>query len=138
MFYDSMLLIGVLAGAALIPSVIFNPSQKVHETGEVIHELNPALDGVGFQLYLFSVMVIFFVGFWRKNGQTLGMQAWKIKVVDSEGNNPSIRQCLIRVVVATLSLACAGLGYWWQWIDKEKLNWHDRASKTRVVQLPKN
>ena len=137
MFYDSMLLIGVLAGAAMIPSVILSPEQDAHATGEVIHELNPMLDGIGFQLYLFAVICIFFTAFWSKSGQTLGMQAWKIKLINPDGTNPSIKQCIIRVAVATVSLSCAGLGYWWQWIDKEGLNWQDRASKTRVVQMPK-
>lgn len=137
MFYDSMLLIGVLAGAAIIPSVILSPGQEAHKTGEVIHEINPMLDGIGFQLYLLAIICIFFTAFWSKSGQTLGMQAWKIRIENPDGSKPSIKQCLVRVVIATLSIACLGIGYWWQWIDKQGLNWQDRASKTRVVQIPK-
>ncbi|MET0378345.1 MAG: hypothetical protein ABW049_05060 [Spongiibacteraceae bacterium] len=31
----------------------------------------------------------------------------------------------------------AGLGYWWIWLDPQQRSWHDRASNTRVVVLPK-
>ena len=137
MFYDSMLLVGVLAAAALIPSIVLTPDQVSHKTGEVINELDPLLSGLGFQVYLLAIICIFFTAFWSKSGQTLGMQAWKIRIENADGSKPSIRQCLIRVVVAIPSLACLGFGYWWQWIDKEGLNWQDRASKTRVVQIPK-
>ena len=38
---------------------------------------------------------------------------------------------------ACVSLAALGLGYFWIWIDRERLAWHDRWSGTRVVVLPK-
>lgn len=139
MFYDTMLLIGVLAGAAIIPLVLLTPEKNSHNTGEVIHQIDtiPMLSGIGFKLYLLAIIAIFFTAFWSKSGQTLGMQAWKIRIENPDGSKPSIKQCLIRVMTATLSFACLGLGYWWQWIDKEGLNWQDRTSKTRVVQIPK-
>jgi len=39
--------------------------------------------------------------------------------------------------VATLSLLLGGLGFWWAWLDRQRLTWHDRASGTRVVRMPK-
>jgi uncharacterized RDD family membrane protein YckC len=36
-----------------------------------------------------------------------------------------------------VSLAALGLGYFWIWIDRERLAWHDRWSGTRVVVVPK-
>lgn len=137
MLYDSFLLLGVLAAAAAIPSFILNPGPREHDSGDVIYELHPLLDGPLFQSYLFFVIASFFIAFWKKNGQTLGMQAWKIRIETLDGTPLTLKQCIIRVVIAMLSLSCAGLGYWWQWFDKEGLNWHDRASGTRVIQLPK-
>jgi uncharacterized RDD family membrane protein YckC len=137
MFYDSMLLVGVLAGAAAIPAMLFGPSPELHQTGDVIYELDPALSGISFRLYLLAVMAAFFIGFWRKNGQTLGMQAWKIELQDVDGGKPSLNQCALRFVAAIPALLLMGAGYWWQWFDKDKLCWHDRVSKTRVVQLAK-
>jgi len=37
-----------------------------------------------------------------------------------------------------LSWLPAGLGYLWQLWDPEKLTWHDRISKTRIVYYPKD
>jgi uncharacterized RDD family membrane protein YckC len=75
---------------------------------------------------------------WRRGGQTLGMRPWRLKVVAADAvSAPELRALTIRFVVATFSLALAGLGFWWAWVDRERLTWHDRASGTRMVRLPK-
>jgi uncharacterized RDD family membrane protein YckC len=138
MVYDSFLAFAVLALATLIPSLLIGRNQpSVVDNEHVVHELNPMLSGIGFQLYLLLVTAIFFCWFWHKNGQTLGMQAWRLKIESSTGGNPGWSQCTIRLLVACLSLACLGMGYWWIWFDKDKLSWHDRLSNTRIVQMPK-
>ncbi len=74
---------------------------------------------------------------WARGGQTLGMRPWRLKVVDARGGAPSRRALWVRFAVASLSLALAGLGFWWAWMDRERLTWHDRASGTRMIRLPK-
>lgn len=83
-------------------------------------------------------LVIFFCYFWRKSGQTLGMRAWRMKLVSHDFTTPSIEQCLIRCFVAPFSLLLLGLGYFWRWFDPQKLTLHDRLSKTQVILLPKD
>jgi len=39
--------------------------------------------------------------------------------------------------MAQLSLLAAGLGFWWAWIDPDRLTWHDRASGTRLLRVRK-
>jgi uncharacterized RDD family membrane protein YckC len=46
-------------------------------------------------------------------------------------------QLWLRFAVGTLSLLLGGLGFWWVWVDRERLTWHDRASGTRLVRMPK-
>ncbi|MDI9238766.1 RDD family protein [Lysobacter sp. LF1] len=74
---------------------------------------------------------------WRRGGQTLGMRPWRLKVVGADGGMPDWRALAIRYAVGSASLLLAGLGFWWAWIDRERLTWHDRASGTRMVRLPK-
>jgi uncharacterized RDD family membrane protein YckC len=134
LMYDSLLLLGVLFVATLIPAVV---THKLHATqGDKVYDLPPLFQGAGFSLYLL-VITLFFGYFWRKNGQTLGMQAWRLKVVAADGQKPSWLQCIIRGVVAIASLACLGFGYFWVLIDKQHLAWQDRASNTKIILLPK-
>lgn len=74
---------------------------------------------------------------WRRGGQTLGMRPWRLRVVAADGAPPSWRALWLRYAAGTLSLAAAGLGFWWAWRDREKLAWHDRLSGTRAIRLPK-
>ena len=74
---------------------------------------------------------------WRRGGQTLGMRPWRLSVVGADSRVPDNRQLWIRYAVGSLSLLAAGLGFWWAWIDRDRLTWHDRASHTRLVRIPK-
>ncbi|QDH71002.1 RDD family protein [Marilutibacter alkalisoli] len=74
---------------------------------------------------------------WRRGGQTLGMRPWRLRVVAADGSRPDMRALWLRYAVGSLSLLAAGLGFWWAWLDRDRLTWHDRASGTRLVRTPK-
>lgn len=75
---------------------------------------------------------------WRHGGQTLGMRPWRIAVVGQHAEQPpSWRALWLRYTVGTVSLLCAGLGFWWAWIDRDRLTWHDRLSRTRLLRRPR-
>ena len=74
---------------------------------------------------------------WARGGQTLGMRPWRLRVVSADGGKPSRKALWLRYAVGGVSLALAGLGFWWAWVDRERLTWHDRASATRMVRMEK-
>lgn len=75
---------------------------------------------------------------WRRGGQTLGMRPWRLRLVASGGGVPGWKALWLRYAVGTLSLLACGLGFWWAWIDRDRLAWHDRASGTRLLRVPKS
>jgi len=83
------------------------------------------------------VVAVFFTAFWRKSGQTLGMQAWRIKLVPLPGKHLTTSRCLLRCAAALLSLGCLGMGYLWCLIDRNGRYWHDYLSGTKLIMLPK-
>lgn len=85
------------------------------------------------QLYILTAPAIFFIWFWTHGGQTLGMRAWRLKLLDAHGSPVAWRQAVLRVAAAWLSLLALGLGYLWIWFDRDGLAWHDRLSGTRLV-----
>lgn len=82
-------------------------------------------------------VVCFYTCFWRLKGQTLGMQAWRIKLYSLRGDTISVRQAVLRCLGAGLSLAAFGLGYLWSLFDPEGRCWHDYLSGTALKLLPK-
>lgn len=139
MIYDGLLLFALLCLATLLAVLVTGQldTDIPEASNQVMHKADPLLSGWGFQLYLLAVVMGFYSLFWRKNGQTLGMQAWRIQVQNAAGGKPGWGQCILRCLTAMLSFAAAGLGYWWIWVDKEGRSWHDRLSGTKVVRLPK-
>ena len=86
-----------------------------------------------FQLYQAAIIMLFFGWFWTHGGQTLGLRAWKLKVVKAQGGAVDWKTALLRMAAGLLSLAPAGLGLLWMLFDRDGLAWHDRMSRTRVV-----
>jgi len=90
------------------------------------------------QLYAVLSPMVFFSWFWMHGGQTLGMRAWRLKLLSSTGMQVTLRQSLIRCAGATLSILALGLGYIWILFDRDGLAWHDRISNTRLVMVSRN
>lgn len=95
------------------------------------------LGGLLYQLYLLAIGFLFFGGFWTRDGQTLGMLAWRVRLVPAGGSGSvTWAQALVRYLAAILSWAVFGMGFWWSFFDKDKKTWHDRLSDTRLVRAP--
>ena len=97
-----------------------------------------ANDGEAFgPLYLvvaFAVGWLFFDWFWRHGGQTLGMRAWRLKLVD-DGDVPLTRaRTFVRY---TLGCLLFGVTYVSVPFDERRRAMHDRLTRTRVVRAPK-
>lgn len=86
-----------------------------------------------FQAALAAVIVGFFTWFWVHGGQTLGMRAWQIRLVDRSGRPIGWRPALIRFAAGIVAALPAGLGFWWGAFDRERRGWHDRLSGTKVI-----
>ena len=117
--YDFLLLVAVLflATAILLP---FNGGEAFTS-----HK-------IFYSLYLLAVSFFFYGWFWTHGGQTLGLRAWKTRVLNSEHGVISWQQAFIRFIVALLSWGLLGLGFLWIVIDKNQRSWHDMASKTEL------
>lgn len=129
MLYDTLLL-----GLAVLPITTAIFLLFTHEA------ITPGGSGFVERIYqaaLLLVIVLFFCVFWRWNGQTVGMLAWRLRVERNDGARLTWRDALLRLAGASVSLAALGLGYFWIWIDRDQLAWHDRWSGTRVVVVPK-
>ena len=136
MFYDAWLILALwIAGTALIVGLktIIDPSPLAE--GE--RAISGSWRAPTFFLQLLTFYV-FYAYFWVKTGQTLAMQAWRLKVVNEQGNAISYQQAFIRLSLAILSLAALGFGYFYSFFDKEKRCFHDKMSGTYVVLTEKH
>lgn len=122
--YDSLLLLAVLFIATFIALPLSG--------GEAVSGYNPFLT-----TYLMFVAFGFFAWFWTHGGQTLGMRAWRLRVVTYDGHPIGLWHALLRFLVAVPSWLLLGLGFLWSLWDKEHLTWHDHYSETILVVLPK-
>lgn len=89
-----------------------------------------------FDICLVAIATVFFAGFWRHGGQTLGMRAWRIRVVADGGERLDWPRALARFAAALVAVLPAGLGLWWSAFDARGRGWHDRWTQTRVVRTP--
>ena len=86
-----------------------------------------------FQVYLFLVIGLYFVGSWRRHGQTLAMKTWKLHLEGADGAAIGLGQALARYACAWPSLALGGIGIIYALFDRDRQFLHDRLAGTRIV-----
>jgi uncharacterized RDD family membrane protein YckC len=88
-----------------------------------------------FPLCLVAVAMAFFCGFWVHGGQTVGMRAWRIRVIGDDGQPLGWLRAVARFGAALVAALPVGLGLWWSVFDERQRGWHDRWTRTRVVRI---
>lgn len=128
-FYDSLLFgasVGIVGG---IISTILSRIMGM--------ESIPPGSALANSLFVLYVVLFFllFGWFWTHGGQTLGMRAWKIRVVTNDGDALNWQQAFFRFSAALFSWAVFGVGFMIAIFDPEKKGWHDRFSRTRLIRV---
>lgn len=136
-FYDLMLCLALL----MVLTLIYQQGvlRLVHGA-EALQVMSDAgqLDRDPLLSVMMVVAIYGFLGlFWTLRGQTLGMQAWRMRVEQPDGTSITWRQAINRVSFALIGWLCGGLGVWWALWDKQSRTWADIVSGTRTVLLPK-
>lgn len=129
MFYD---LLAVLALMMVVTAVLLPLTG-----GEAITSEQYGAWEYAYQVLLVVIVIAFFGVFWTRRGQTLGMVAWRLRLEREDGSLLGWTDVFKRLAAATVSLTLAFAGYLWILIDRDRLAWPDRWTRTRVVVLPK-
>ena len=98
-------------------------------------DVRRASDKLFVQLLVLLFSALYFVVSWMRGGQTIGMKPWRLRVVRGDGGPLPLRQASIRFAVMLVSVAPAGLGFWWAFFEPRRRAWHDIAADTLVVRL---
>jgi len=121
MTYESLLLLGVLSVSFMLPNLALGMIFSIVLPGWVL----------GLQVFL--VLGGYFVWYWQHGGQTLAMQTWKLRITAQNGSEPSVRQLLLRYVLAWPSVIYFGVGLIWALFDRDRQFLHDRLAGTQVI-----
>ncbi|HET9031939.1 MAG TPA: RDD family protein [Dokdonella sp.] len=124
LFYDLLVLVAIWMVASALVLLAFQG--KV----DVAHQ--PPLYHFVLQSVLLTLSALYFVISWSRGGQTIGMRAWRVRIVDAEGRSPNPRRSLLRFALALVSLI-AGFGFIWCLFDADRRAWHDVMAETRMV-----
>lgn len=125
MLYESLLLLGVLALTFLVPYLLLGLGVGYTPPGGLMW------------LHVFLVLGLYFVWYWRRQGQTLAMQTWRLVLVNAaDGRRPALLRCWLRYALAWPALCLGGIGLLWSLIDRDRQFLHDRLAGTCIVLLP--
>ena len=107
LLYDSFLVVAVwFVIAFMLQRIVGTQSNKLIDG---VVQTDPLLDAL-----LFTIMVTsgsgFYIWFWTKSGQTLGMIAWRIKLESLDGGLINFKQGMIRYIAAWPAFLLLGLG----------------------------
>jgi uncharacterized RDD family membrane protein YckC len=118
----------VLLGAAVIVGIY------AWQGGEIKWGSGAAMMFAG----LLALVMVLYRALWcLANGDSPGLQAAGLRLVDFDGRRPQRRQRIIRQAASILSLCAAGVGIAWALVDDETLTWHDHISQTFPTMGPR-
>jgi uncharacterized RDD family membrane protein YckC len=104
-------------------------------------EVDVAHPSLAYRLTLRSALLVvtaaYFVVSWARGGQTIGMRAWRLLLVDASGRKLSWPRCVLRFAIACISLGALGLGFLWCLVDARNRAWHDLVARSVLVRLEK-
>ena len=124
MVYDGVILLGLLMLASAIALPIGDPHKA-------------AFRDFWFTAWLFFVCFVYLGACWRYAGMTLGMRAWRLRLISADGDVISWPRCLLRFLIGAVSVAFFGLGILWSLLDRQQRGWHDLAAGTQLIRLNK-
>lgn len=109
-----------------------------------------------FQIYVYLIIGLYFVYFWRLSGQTLAMKTWRICLRTQTGQRLGVGRSIWRymliwwgvfpsAVVANLAadptvgaagfIGCCVLSWAWALVDPDRQFLYDRLARTRLVAM---
>jgi len=74
---------------------------------------------------------------WKLRGSTIGGIVFDLRVVRTDGREIDWGTAIVRALACFLSLAVAGLGFFWIAFDDHRQAWHDKIAGTLVVRVAK-
>jgi uncharacterized RDD family membrane protein YckC len=97
------------------------------------------LMGVLHHVYHLELLVLAAYGavMWKLRGSTIGGIVFDLRVVRLDGREIDWETAIVRALGCFLSLAVAGLGFFWIAFDDNKQAWHDKIAGTVVVRVAK-
>lgn len=131
--YDSVIVIAIWIVVGFVVLSAFGIDQA-----QVVQNEQVQMDPL-YRMTLFAAMLLsaylFFAWFWTHSGQTLGMQAWKLRVQNTDTSAISYKQSLIRCVLAPCSFFLMGAGYFYLFFNPERQTFHDKMSQSIVTKI---
>ncbi len=124
MIYDFLLILSLLFMMGLVYQIFF-------DSKDLTNDINMFF----YRLYLLSGILFYFIFSWVKGGQTVGMKAWKFKLITNDGNNVNFYKSLLRLFIAFISIALFGLGILYIFFNKDNLSLYDKLSNTLLVKV---
>ena len=146
MIYEAMLLFGVV----FIAGWLFDTLTQSHHALMLRNAR---------QFWLFIVLGVYFIFFWRRGGQTLAMKTWRIKVIAPGYENIPLAKAIMRYLLAwmwflpamaidyaigltgwnSIGVLVTGMTLWTitAVFDKDRQYLHDRISGTKLINISK-
>ena len=135
-FYDSLLCIALM----MVTTGVYMMIRKAAigtDTYKAMNDAGQTINDPLLTIVLATTLFLFFAYFWTKNGQTLGMQVWHLRVQNEDHTQVTWLQSLLRFIGAALSFASMGLGYLWMLVDKKDRTLQCIISDSKIVRIPK-
>jgi uncharacterized RDD family membrane protein YckC len=119
--YDGLLILAVFMVVTFVPVALTGHDLSESEIGPVWHAIHQAV--------LAAALALYYGYAWSRRGQTLGMKAWKIRIVGTDYGPINWKASFVRLVIAATLWLTAIVGV------LDYMHRHDRSSLLALLPL---
>jgi uncharacterized RDD family membrane protein YckC len=124
LLYDSILIIGIYMSYVILVTYLNGSA------------LESQLEILFLQFSFIIFIFLFYCYFWKfNNGQTLGMQVWKIKLVSSSNEEININKMVLRCALSMIFSLVFLSNFIFIIFNKERKTLGDYFSKTKLLKV---
>ena len=124
LLYDSILIIGIYMSYVILITYLNGSA------------LESQVEKLFLQFSFIFFIFLFYCYFWKfNNGQTLGMQVWKIKLFSSENEKISILRMIYRCFLSLFFSLLFLSNFFFIMLNRERKTLGDYFSKTKLLRI---
>ena len=125
--YDGLIVVAILFLSSAIAMAVVGAILGA----EAITERQVLISNPVYSAWLVLCWFSYYAWCWRKGGQTLGMKAWRLKLITTDNNKITYSNALLRFFSSLL-----GLAHFWVLLPGKR-GWQDIISQTNIIVLKK-
>jgi uncharacterized RDD family membrane protein YckC len=128
LFVPIMSVLEVFLPVDVIAQAMMNPASLQDLPPQILHQV------MAFEIVANACLILYLAGFSAAHGKTPGKAIMRIRIIDQNGQNPSLPKALLRALALICSINLFFIPLFYAFFNPQKRTFHDIVAGTCVIE----